>query len=481
MATAGGIEFFVRLAATLLLARILAPEDFGLVAMVMALTGMVDIAKDLGLGTATVQRKDITQREISSLFWINVTVGGLLALAFIALSPAIAWFYEDSRLTMITLPLATTLLWGGMVVQHEALLSRQMKQGHLALIRLAATLVSSAGGIALALVGFGYWALIVREVARSVVYLFGVLWACRWKPDLLLRPHEIRGFLSFARDLTLNNAIFSLLIAKIDGILVGKFFGPVALGVYRQAHNLIMAPVEQFNGPISSVAQPGLSLLQSDPDRYRCYYQRVVGFVAMVTMPLGIFVAIYSEEITMLVLGEKWLAVVPLLSAFAVAAALRPTIATTGIVLVTTGRTRVLLGLTLIHSLILGVFLIAGLPWGALGIATAHVATTVALIAPNLYYSLHGSPITLGSFISAIRMSLVSAVFMGASLIVLKHMFPMASYSQSILVGIGIGAASYVLPWLLLPSGQIELRSVVGDVRDSLFRSRTLASVSPLK
>jgi O-antigen/teichoic acid export membrane protein len=469
MATAGGIEFAVRLVSTLILARILAPEDFGLVAMVMALTGLVDIVKGLGLGSATVQRRDITHREISSLFWINVSAGGVLAFAFVAISPVISWFYGDGRLTAITLPLASTLLWGAMAVQHEALLNRQLKQGSLAFIRLFATVLSSCLGIAFALVGLGYWALVVREVARSLINLLGVWWFCRWMPALLFRPKEVRGFLNFGKDLTITILVVSI-IEKIDGILVGRFFGPVALGVYRQAQNLTFTPVEQLNGPVSSIAQSGLSSLQSDPDRYRRYYQRVVGFVALVTMPLGVFAVVYHEEITLLVLGDKWLSAAPFLGVFAVAVAIRPTIATTAIILVTLGRSKVMLGLALAHSLVLILLLAAGLPWGPLGIAVAHVATSVVTIPLKLYYSFRGSPVTLGSFWSAIWMSLVSSVFMGVSLFVLCLTFPIAHSLPSLLVGCAIGATTYLLPWLLFPSGRAELWLILQDVQNAMLR-----------
>lgn len=459
----------LRLGSTLILARILSPEDFGLIAMVTALTGLVEVFKDVGLGIATVQRKDITHREISSLFWINVGVGCLFALTFVALSPAISWFYEDDRLVAITLPLATTLLWGGMVVQHEALLSRQLKQGHLAFIRMTATLLSSIGGILLAFYGFGYWALVIREVARSLIYLLGVWWICGWMPSMVLRPREVSGFLNFGRDLTFTHVVMAI-IGKIDGVLVGKFFGPVSLGAYRQAQNLIMAPLEQFNTPIFSVAQPALSRLQSEPDRYRRYYQRVVGFVAMVTMPLGVFVAAYPTEITLVILGEKWIQAAPFLGVFAVAVAVRPTIATTAIVLVTLGRAKVLLALALAHSLLLTLLMLTGISFGALGIALAHVATSVLFILPNLHYSFKDSPINVGAFFVAIRMPLISSVCMGVVLGMLRLMAPIASPVLSLLTGAAIAGIIYLLPWILTGSGRAELRLIVEDIRYSLVR-----------
>lgn len=475
MGTAGGLEFAIRLGVTLVLARLLSPEDFGLVAMVMALTGLVDIVKDLGLGTATIQRKNITHTEISSLFWINVSAGAFLAFGFLAATPLISWFYEDDRLREITAPLATTLLWGAMAVQHEALLSRQLKQGHLAMVRLLATLLSSFGGIALALLGMGYWALVAREVARSLIYLLGVWWSCGWIPSLMLRVREVTSYLYFGRDLTFTNTVIAI-IGKIDGVLVGKLFGPVALGAFRQAQNLILAPIEQFNGPVLSVIQPALSALQSEPDRYRRYYERVVTFVAMITMPVGIFVAIYAQEITLLILGEKWIQCVPFLSVFAVAAAVRPTIATTAVVLVTTGRSRALLALTVLHSVVLLILMVGGISWGALGVAVAHVMTSVVTIPAKLHYSFKECPVSTKSFLSAVRVTIASAGFMGISLVSLRFMLPFDLPFTSLLMGCVIAFLTYVLPWLLMPTGRAEIRLIIHDTVSSLARRPAPAS-----
>lgn len=469
MAIAGGCDFVTRLGAVLILARILAPEDFGLVGMVMAITGIAEIFKDLGLGIATVQRKDISHQQISSLFWVNVLFGGLLVIAFSVMSPVISWFYGDSRLILIALPLATTLLWGGMAVQHEALLSRQFKQGPLALVRLIATVLSFSLGITLALNGFGYWALVVREVTRSLIHCLGVWLSCRWMPDLRISLKEVRGFLNFGRDLTVTNIALAI-IGKIDSVLIGKLFGADALGVYRQASTLVSTPVEQFNGPVFSVMQPGLSALQSDPERYRSYYRRVVGFVAMVTMPLGVFVATYPEELTLLLLGTKWIHAAPFVGIFAVAVMLRPTMTTTGIVLITLGKSRVLLGLAVVHGLVLTLMILVGLPWGALGIAMAHVATSFITAPLILRYCVKHSPVNIRSFFSAIFKPLLSALFMGVSLIIFRFMVPIANPLPDILAGCTVGAIAYLLPWVLLPSGRSELRLILQDVQNAVLR-----------
>jgi PST family polysaccharide transporter len=476
MATGGTAEFALRLVVTVILARLLVPEDFGLVAMVLVLTSLAELVKDLGLGTATVQRENIEHEQISSLFWINVLFGAFLALCFCMLAPVISWFYADGRVALIAVVMATTLLWGGMGVQHEALLNRQLKQGPLSFIRLTATLISSGIAIALAVSGWGYWSLVAREVGRSFFYMGGVWWYCRWLPAFALRLGRVREFLTFGKDLTLTNILVAI-IGKIDGIIVGKFFGAVALGSYRQAQNLVMAPVEQFNAPVFSVAQPGLSALQSDAERYRRYYQRVVGFVALMTMPLGAFVAVYAHEITLILLGGKWLPAVPFVAVFAVAITLRPTIATSAVVLVTLGRARVLLALALVHALVFSVLMIVGLFWGAIGVALAHVATTILLIPPKLYYSFKGSPVAIRSFLSTVWLAVLASSVMAASLIFFRTTFAGGDVAN-LLAGIGVGAVTYIIPWLVIPSGRAQLKTIQRDIRGSLLTKRVSGETS---
>ena len=468
MALAGAFEFGARVGGMLVLARILRPEDFGLVAMVTALTGIVEIFKDLGLGVATVQRETITNQETSALFWLNAFFGGFVTLVFLIMSPAISWFYGDDRLSAVTSVVAITLLFGGMAIQHEAILNRQIKQGVIAFIRLLATTVSLALGIGLAWSDFGYWALVVREVSRSLIFLLGVWYYSEWIPIFVFKVNAVKDYLRFGRDLTLTNILMAI-VGKIDSVLIGKFFGPSVLGIYQQAFNLIIVPIQQLDAPVFNVAQPGLSALQSDPVRYRRYFQRIATYVSMVTMPLGIFAAVYPEEITLLVLGAKWLPASEFLRVFAIAAALLPTLATSTIVLVTLGRSGVLLKLAFSQSIVLVIMMIAGLQWGAMGIALAHVTTSVLFIAPRLYYGFKRSPVNVEVFLSAIRFSIVSSAFMGIFLLMFRFVFPIGDSVTRLLVGCGVALIVYLLPRVLVPAGRAELWSILHDIQSSFL------------
>jgi PST family polysaccharide transporter len=174
LALGGGGELLLRLVSTAILARLLVPEHFGLVTMVTSITGIAGQFSQLGLSTATVQRRDIDHHQVSNLFWINVAIGATLFVLFATFSPLVAGFYGDPRLLPITVAVSSAFLGGGLTVQHEALLARQMKQAQLTYVRLTGAFAGALVSITLALFEFGYWALVWQEISRIVLVTIGV-------------------------------------------------------------------------------------------------------------------------------------------------------------------------------------------------------------------------------------------------------------------------------------------------------------------
>lgn len=471
MASGGSVELAIRIAATLVLARLLTPEDLGLVGMVLVLFGVVEIVKDLGLATAMVQKQDITQAQLSTLFWTNTSFGAALAIAGVASCTVVAHFYGDDRLASVTACLAATFAFGGMIVQHEALLNRQMRQGQLAVARLVATLLSFAIAIAMAAGGFGYWALVAREVVRSLVYAATIWLSVDWRPSAVFRWHEARSLFAFGRDLTVSN-VFAAIIARVDGIVIGKYFGATELGLYRQAQSLVTAPVEQFNGPIFSVAQPGLSALQEQPERYQRYYCRVVTLLSLVTFPIGAFIALHPTAITLLLLGPKWAVAAPYIAIFALAIVVRPTLATTSIVLLTRGRSAAYLALNGLHGVVLMVLMLASLRWGAIGVAVAHVATSVVLFVPSLYLAFRGSPVSLGAFGRAIFPATAATTLMAAAAWFSEPVLAFGSPVLDLGAALLVSTATYLLVLALLPSGRAAVLQLARDVGSAIGSRR---------
>lgn len=379
----GGL-FILQMGATVVLARLLIPADFGLIAMVAAFTGFAGLFRDLGLSTATVQRASITHAQVSTLFWINVGVSLLLALTGAALAPAVAWFYREPRLLAVTAALCGTFVFGGIAAQHTALLRRQMRYGRLAAVELTALAAGFAAAVWLALRGAGYWSLVgftaVRELVAAVVS-----WCVSpWRPGRPVRASGVRPMLAFGGNLT-GAGVLNYIGGTLDHVLLGWFWGPALLGLYAKANSLLRLPLNQLNPPLAAVAVPTLSRLVERPDAYRRGTLALLAQLAVVTGPLMALMIVGADWLIALVLGPQWTGAVPLFRILGFAGLLLPVWNATGWLFVSQGRTREHLHFHMIDSAAKVLSVLAGLPWGALGVATG-VAVRYYVIIPLLFY-----------------------------------------------------------------------------------------------
>lgn len=398
---AQGFGFLLNLVSTAVLARLLSPTDFGLVAMVTALTGIAEMFKDSGLSAATVQRESVTHEQISTLFWINVALSLGLSLCIAGVGPAIAWFYGEPRLLSIALAVAAIFVIGGFSIQHQALLRRQMHFSELARIQMLSASLAFVTAIAAALEGAGYWALLVQAAVREAA---GVLltWShCKWWPGRPRRGVGIRGMLSFVGYLT-GFSFINYFARNADNMFIGYAWGGAALGLYTKAYGLLTLPIQQVNGPMSAVAIPALSRLQDEPDRFREFYCKVLKTVTFITFPLIAWMIICSNEIVLVLLGPKWTGAVPIYLALSIAAFFQPIGNMTGALYISLGRTKRMLVWSVIGNtwLVLGFWL--GLPYGPLGVAWAFSLVVVMRFIPLLLFGTHGTPVSLRDVFRAI-------------------------------------------------------------------------------
>ncbi len=461
---AEAVEFFLRLGSLVVLARLLLPEHFGLIAMVTALTSIAERFKDLGLSIATVQRERITHEQVSTLFWVNALAGVVLVLVVAALAWPIARFYDEPRLFAVTLAIASSFFWSGITVQHQALLRRQMKFSRIALIQVGSSALSVVVAIVLALLDFGYWALVAREVSRGVFMALGSWLFMPWIPGAPARSEGIRSMLVFGGDVTAFNLV-AFLASSLDQILIGKLFGATPLGLYRQGVNLVLAPIVQLTYPVNSVAESALSRLQGEPEKYRRYYVRILGTLSLATMPLAAFLAVFAEEIVRVALGPKWLAAAEFFRILAFAAFLRPAMSTPGFVMVTQGKSRRYFWWGLWGSVVLAALVAAGSHWGPVGVAWAQVVSTYLLLLPTLYWGLKDTPIGLGDFAAAVYRPLLASIAMAAALYALKQVSLLAGHPLATLLGGAVLAIPlYFGTWLLMPGGRDYLSNLLGHI-----------------
>ena len=447
--SAQAAKFVLNFAAAAVLARLLSPREFGLVGMVLGVTGLVGIFNVLGLSTATVQRETITQQQVSNLFWVNVTGSGILAVICIGMAPLIAWFYRDPRVTGIMLALSLTFLLTGSTVQHQALLTRQMRFRALAIIDVTSMLVGFTTACCLAWFGFAYWALVAQQLVNAATSLVLTWCTSGWRPSMPKRNSGVRPMVNFGAHLTIADLIGRSSVNS-DNILIGRFFGAEPLGLYTRANVLLARPLEQVLSPINAVLIPLLSRLQSDPGRYRRTFMRAYDTLALIIFPFAAICLALARPLVLVILGPKWTDVIPLFSAFTLVAVSSPLSAVGSWMFESQGRGRDQLhNHALAGAVTVGAFLV-GLRWGPFGMVVSLAITSLLIRLPIVYY-LAGrrGPVTTvdlwGGFLS--HLPCWGAAYLTTTLarMTVAHAAPIVQLLVCGPIGLGAGVALILL------------------------------------
>lgn len=368
-----GVRLGVQFTSVIVLSRLLNPADFGLLAMCMPMLAFVALFQDLGLTQATVQKPTITHGEVNVLFWVGLSAALSLALLMPAAAPLLAAFYGEPRVAPLTAALAVPIMISGLAAQHYALLNRQMRFGALAAVDAASAAAGLAVSIAWAVMQPSIWALYAGMVTSAALPMLAFWYLSGWRPSRPRRVSGMAGLINFGAGVT-GFRLANFFSRNADNVLIGRFLGEVSLGAYDRAYRLLLFPLQQVSRPVEKVMLPVLSRLNDDPAAYRGTFLRVLGLMALLTMPGVTFMAATAETLVPLALGEKWSSVTPIFAALAVAGLLQPINVSAGLLLVSQGRTGSHMRWGIFDAVfVVGAFAL-GLPYGAVGVAVAYAA-----------------------------------------------------------------------------------------------------------
>ena len=404
------------------LARLLTPQDYGLISMVTVVVNFVQMFKNAGLSMATVQKDVITREQISTLFWINVMISFSLGICIFIASPLVSKFYGKPELTAITAWLALSFIISGFVIQHQALLRRHMYFGSIAVIHITSKIISLIVTIILALYGWRYWALVGGTLVSSLSLTILTFVFCPWLPGRVRKGTGVRDMLKFGGHLTGFNFI-NYFSRNADNILIGRFIGAEALGLYNKAYQLFMLPITQVRMPLSNVAMPVLSSLKEQPERYIKYYIRLVDILATLSIPIALYCLVEADFIISVVLGPLWMEVVPVFRVLAIAGIFQSVTTTTGLVQMSCGESYRYLKWGIISSCVYVSSFVIGLPYGIIGVAISYTIANVLIVVPSLYYCFYKTPIKVLHFVKAMTkplfISSIAAIILFAASIIL--------------------------------------------------------------
>jgi O-antigen/teichoic acid export membrane protein len=367
-----------------ILARLLTPEDFGRVAMVAAIIGISDMVREFGLSSAAIQAKFITQDERTNLFWTNTGLGLGSAVVMSLLAPLIAAFYGQPTLLWLVVAMSLSFVFSGVTTQFRADLTRELRFGALVAVDLAGFGAGLALGAVAAFGGFGSWAIVLQQVSAIAITCVLSALVSRWRPGLPKRHVSIRRFLRFGAGLLGTQAI-GYAVKNVDSIAIGAVWGALPLGLYDRSYQLMMTPLSQVNAPMTRIALPVLSRVSDDRQAFARYLQKAQLVGAYGTASIFAVATGLATPIVLVLFGEKWLGVAGIFAALAVGGLFRAISQIPYWIFLATGNTGAQLRIFAWMGPLMIAVILAGLPWGPLGVAIgSSVAYFIHWLVPLL-------------------------------------------------------------------------------------------------
>ncbi len=366
-----------------ILARLLSPEDFGLLGMILVFTGIATLFSELGFGAALIQKAELEEHHLSSVFWLNLLVGLILAALVYMSAPWVASFYNEPRLTLLVRAISASFVIAGFGIVQKALMSRNMQFKLLTIIQLLSVFITGIITVLMAFSGYGVWSLVVQLISISFfsvlfLWLFG-----RWRPKFIFQIVALKDMISFSGNLLVAQ-VLNYSVRNFDYLLIGRYIGSSGLGFYTIAYKFMMLPINQVSSIIGRVMFPALSQIQDDDQRIKRIYLQANRIIGLLTIPLMCGMLVVARPLVLTVVGPNWEGAIPILQILCLVGLKQPIGSTTGWLYKAKGRTDLMLRWNFIAMVITIVAFIIGIRWGVIGIATAYAIRSYIIWYPAI-------------------------------------------------------------------------------------------------
>lgn len=475
-----GIVNLLGFLSTLVLARLLVPEDFGLVALGMTLFLIVQSITDLSLAQALVHHADPSEAHFHTAWTLNMLRGAILGIGFAAAGPFAGMFFDDPRMASVMYAFGVSLFLGGLANPRRIMLQKQLIFWQDFMLQVSQKLIGVIVGLAVAVIFRSYWALIASIVAGQIAQVIISYTVLPFRPRPTLK--HAKDLWSFSVWLTMSQVI-NTINWRIDQLLIGKFLGRTDLGYYTMGNNLAVMPSRETTLPLTQTLFPAFSQLRGDPERLRRAYQRAQALITAIALPLGVGMALVAEPLVLVAMGEKWLPATAVIQAMAVVIAVQTLgsqVAPLGMAL---GATRTLFVrdtqlLAVRLPLIIGGMYLDGLQ----GVIWARVISGLISTGVNLLMVRKLIELRVTEQLAANMRCLLSVLAMSAGVWAVGHNF-VESRDNIYLIGqlvvsVAAGAAAYIgasfALWLAAgkpPGPEREIMALVGKLSGRLRKS----------
>lgn len=463
----GALGKIISLCTTLVMARLLTPADYGLVAMAMVVVGFVGFFNEVGIGAAIVQKPNLTDSEVNGCFLIALLASVVLFGGTALASPLVASFFGNPKLGPMVAVLATAFVFGAFGTVPLAFLRKHMRFKAVAAIMLVSVVSQSAISLALAWIGFGPWSLVWSFVASSVIQSLGAFFLAGWRPRGRYGVREASDIVIYGLHVTATR-IFWYMYSNADKAVIGKVLGDKALGVYDMAFSLATLPTAQITTLATNVASPLFSKLQHEHERLNAFILHFTRGISYVTYPALIGMLVTSRELVAVLLGPKWDGILVPFGALCVMGLIRSVDPLLSQALISTGNARKLSGYTLLCGIVMTLSVLGGAIVGGLRGVSLVWMVVYPLLSIRLLYLVCGvSGLTMGRYYRTLAPVAAGTAAMAAVVLAVRELFVQFGTPPLALLVLEVasGAAAYVM-WIVQfdRRGLGEIRQVMIDV-----------------
>ncbi|PQO43896.1 lipopolysaccharide biosynthesis protein [Blastopirellula marina] len=481
-------KFILRLATVVVLARFLSPEDYGLIAIVTAITSILVVFRDAGLSMATIQKPEVNQVELSSMHWLNVSFGFLTFVGVSLFSPLLAWMYERPEVFWLFPCYGFLGFVGSFATQRSAIMQRELRFPALAKCDVLSQFAGVVTGIISAAYGLGFWSLVIMEGVSTVARNLLLLSMDPWRPSFLYSHKEAKPLLRFGFSVMCSNALLAF-SRGIDALTIGQFYGLATVGLFNRAQSLMNTPMNQMIAPVMSVARSAIFRVSDDRSAFESAVIKISRHLFFLTSIIAISAIGLAPIIVVCLLGPEWNDCTPMFRVLAMFAVVEPVSGLMLNVLISKGDSGALLRWRIFSITIIILGLIIGIQWGALGMVTTYATSGILIRAPLLLiYSCKKSGISLATYWKRVAPTLLSATVA----LVVSYGLAFATDNQNYLQLVfnwAISLSIFILAHVLLPDGiavLAEVRNLAGDViqtvspkvREKLLGQRAVLEVA---
>jgi len=445
------IAQFLQFVVKITLARLLFPEDFGVIGMALIFIAFIQIVNELGLSAAIIQRKDINERHLSTSFWMSILAGVVLCTLVIGLSPFIAIFFKKEILRSIVSVLSMGFILGSFGIVHGALLAKEIDFRNLAIVEIGAAIFTGVVSISLAVFGFGVWSLVIGSLVGNFTRSAFLWMRCSWRPTAIFDFKSFKELFLFGKNV-MGSRILNYFDSNVAYLLIAKFLDVTSLGLYTLAYQMAVFPLLRISSIITRVTFPSFSTIQDDNAKLRKGYVKAIKYTSLIAFPLLAGLAVVAPEFIAIVIGEKWKPMVLPLQILCIAGALNSIGTHVGSILLSKGRSDIQFKWNIFTAIVLPVAILIGIKYGINGVAMAVAIMTCSLFLIIQKISNKLIDLSFHVFFKALYPATICSGILVTSVLVFQKLtkFIFLQEIVALISSIIIGAVSYIVAILII-------------------------------